>query len=50
LKEEVSDILVERLEKSLTGAFETSSGKDLLEQLLRREIDPYSAADLISGA
>ena len=49
LKEEVSDILVERLEKSLAGAFETSSGKDLLEQLLRREIDPYSAADLISG-
>ncbi len=49
LKEEVQDILVERLERTLAGAFETSSGKELLEKLLRREIDPYSAADLISG-
>jgi LAO/AO transport system kinase len=49
LKEEVLDILVERLERSVAGAFETSSGRDLLDQLLRREIDPYSAADLISG-
>ncbi|MBC7385072.1 MAG: methylmalonyl Co-A mutase-associated GTPase MeaB [Cryobacterium sp.] len=49
LKEEVLDILVERLERSLDGAFETRSGKELLEQLLRREIDPYSAADTLSG-
>lgn len=49
LKEEVFDILGERLEKSLAGAFDTSSGKELLEQLLRREIDPYTAADVISG-
>lgn len=49
LREEVLDILVERLERSLDGAFETKSGRELLDQLLRREIDPYSAADLISG-
>jgi LAO/AO transport system kinase len=49
LKEEVLDILGERLERTLEGAFETSSGLELLEKLLRREIDPYSAADLISG-
>lgn len=49
LKEEVLDILVERLERSLDGAFETASGRELLDQLLRRETDPYSAADLIAG-
>jgi LAO/AO transport system kinase len=49
LKEEVLDILSERLERTLEGAFETSSGKELLDKMLRREMDPYSAADLISG-
>jgi LAO/AO transport system kinase len=49
LKEEVLDILAERLERTLAGAFETASGLDLLDQMLRREIDPYTAADLISG-
>jgi LAO/AO transport system kinase len=49
LREEVLDILVERLERSLEGAFETKSGQELLEKLLRREIDPYTAADLVSG-
>jgi LAO/AO transport system kinase len=48
LREEVLDILTERLERTLAGAFETSSGQELLDQMLRREIDPYSAADLIS--
>ena len=48
LKNEVLDILTERLSKTLTGAFETSSGQDLLRQLLKREIDPYQAADLIA--
>lgn len=49
LKEEVLDILSERLERTLAGAFETSSGQVLLQKLLSREIDPYVAADLISG-
>jgi LAO/AO transport system kinase len=49
LREEVLDILTERLERTLAGAFETSSGQELLDRMLRREIDPYSAADLISS-
>lgn len=48
LKNEIADILTERLSKSLMGAFETSSGKDLLQQLIDRKIDPYAAADVIS--
>lgn len=48
LKNEVFDILTERLSKSVHGAFKTSSGEELLEQLVKREIDPYTAADLIS--
>ena len=48
LKNEVLDILTERLSKTLMSAFETTSGQDLLRQLLKREIDPYQAADLIS--
>ncbi|MFL5815508.1 MAG: methylmalonyl Co-A mutase-associated GTPase MeaB [Bdellovibrionia bacterium] len=49
LKEEVADILSERLTHSVTAAFETSSGMQVLEELLDRKIDPYKAADLISG-
>jgi LAO/AO transport system kinase len=48
LKNEVADILSERLSQSVMGAFETSSGKELLDQLLDRSIDPYQAADIIS--
>lgn len=49
LKNEIADILNERLSLSVMAAFETTSGKEVLEQVLRREIDPYKAADLISG-
>lgn len=49
LREEVLDILSERLEASLQGAFETSSGRELMEKLVRRETDPYTAADIVSG-
>ncbi len=49
LKNEISDILSERLSLSVSHQFETSSGKEVLQQLLSREIDPYQAADLISG-
>jgi LAO/AO transport system kinase len=50
LKNEVADILSERLSLSLRHQFETSSGKELLEKLIRLETDPYEAADIISGA
>lgn len=49
LKNEIADILSERLSFSILRQFDTSSGKDVLQQLLNREIDPYQAADLISG-
>lgn len=48
LKNEVADILTERLNHSVIAAFETHSGKELLEELVMRKIDPYRAADLIS--
>ena len=49
LKNEIIDILSERLSFSVIHQFETSSGKEVLRQLLNREIDPYQAADIISG-
>jgi LAO/AO transport system kinase len=49
LKNEVIDILIEKLNYSVQSAFETSSGKELLDQLVLRTIDPYIAATLISG-
>jgi LAO/AO transport system kinase len=49
LKNEVLDILTERLGRTVFSAFDTRSGQDLLEQLLDRKVDPYLAADLISG-
>jgi len=48
LMNEVADILTERLHISLSGMFDTTSGQELLQQLLDRTIDPYRAADLIS--
>jgi LAO/AO transport system kinase len=48
LKNEVADILTERLGQTLEAAFETRSGKELIEKMLSREIDPYAAADSIS--
>jgi LAO/AO transport system kinase len=49
LKNEVADILSERLSLSLESQFQTSSGKDVLEKLIRLELNPYEAADLFSG-
>jgi LAO/AO transport system kinase len=49
LKNEVADILSERLSLSLAHQFETSSGKDIVQKLSRLELDPYEAADLFSG-
>lgn len=48
LKNEVTDILNEKLHQTLKHAFDTDSGKELLNQLLDRKIDPYEAARLIS--
>lgn len=48
LKNEVGDILIERLNLSVQSAFNTASGQEVLDQLLKREIDPYQAADIIS--
>lgn len=50
LKNEITDILNERLSYSLQATFETSSGREVLEQVLSRTLDPYKAADLISGS
>jgi LAO/AO transport system kinase len=49
LRRAVFQILSDRLLESVQGAFETSSGKELLEQMMRRDTDPYAAADLLSG-
>lgn len=49
LKNEVFDILTERLGHSVDAAFATPSGEEVLSQLLERKLDPYTAADLISG-
>ena len=48
LKNEVTDILAERLGITVQGAFETLSGQELLQQLVDRRIDPYQAADILS--
>lgn len=48
LQAEVEDILTERLSQSLRETFETQSGKQLVQDLVDRRIDPYQAADIIS--
>jgi len=49
LKNEVANILSERLSTTVMAAFQTASGKDLLDQLLNRTLDPYQVADLVAG-
>jgi LAO/AO transport system kinase len=48
LKNEVVDILLEKLQNIVLDQFETSSGKSLLKKLLCREVDPYWVAEQIS--
>lgn len=48
LQEEVLNILGERLEETVKNAFNTRSGQSLIQQLLDRETDPYTAADILS--
>lgn len=45
LKNEVTDILSEKLSESALAAFETKSGRELLAELTNRQTDPYEAAD-----
>jgi LAO/AO transport system kinase len=49
LKNEVRDILTERLSFSIEQQFETSSGRELLEKLSSLAVDPYQVSDIISG-
>jgi LAO/AO transport system kinase len=49
LKEEVIDILVSDLKKSIEGILKTDGGKELLDQLYQKQIAPYQAAKLMSG-
>jgi LAO/AO transport system kinase len=48
LKSEVLEILTERLDQSLSDLFKTTSGEDILQQMVSKKLDPYSAADLLS--
>jgi hypothetical protein len=49
LIDEVNQILIERLSHSVHSAFDTSSGRELLEQLASGEINSHQAADIISN-
>jgi len=49
IEDEVRDILAENLTRSVDAAFHTQSGQELMGQLLRREVDPYSAAQVLMG-
>jgi LAO/AO transport system kinase len=48
LKNEVEQILMEKLSQSVATAFETKSGQELLNDLIARKIDPYLAAETLS--
>lgn len=48
LRNELSDILREELDAAIELSFGTSPGKAILNKLLERKIDPYSAAKLIT--
>lgn len=49
LKNEVLDILSERLSLTLQESFDTPSGQEVLKLLIERKLDPYEAADMISN-
>lgn len=48
LRNEVQDILAERLGRTVEAAFKTNSGQEVLDQLVKRDVNPYEAADMIS--
>jgi len=47
VKEEMRDIVVERVDEKLMKLFKSDSFGDLIERVVKRQIDPYSAADEI---
>lgn len=49
LVNEVEDILVEQLRQSLEALLKTSSGQEVVDRVLRRELDPYGAAAILQG-
>jgi LAO/AO transport system kinase len=49
LQSEVAEILNERLSHTIDEAFKTSSGSQVINDLMQRTIDPYTAADIISN-
>jgi LAO/AO transport system kinase len=49
LREELIDILIENLRVSVDSVLETEGGKELLSQLLSKQIAPYEAAKVLSG-
>lgn len=48
LKNEVTDILSEKIKLLVMKTFETPSGKELMRELLARKTDPYQVARMIS--
>lgn len=48
LENEVLEILTEELNKKVKTVFNSAFGKEVLDKLLRQEIDPYRAASIIS--
>ena len=39
----IRDLMIERLNQSLSQAFETSAGVDIVSQIINKKIDPYTA-------
>ena len=48
LKDEILEILVDRLSKNLSQELQTSEGSQLFQDLLQRRVTPYEAADRLA--
>lgn len=49
IKMEITDILSEKLDQELKESFVSKKGKEILEQVLDRKMDPYAAAEKIKS-
>ncbi len=49
LMTEVYEILADRLRQSFDAHLQTSSGQEILTELVNKKMDPYTAADRLSG-
>ncbi|MCM0605042.1 MAG: methylmalonyl Co-A mutase-associated GTPase MeaB [Xanthomonadaceae bacterium] len=47
IRNEITDILAEKLENELTDVFASQKGKEILDQVVNRKLDPYAAAEKI---